>query len=428
MITIVKYPSKQTLQSIIARPEINYDAVRATVADIITQVKKFGDSAIHSYTQQFDGTDPEKLELAKDEWIIAAQSLDAAVKSAIDHAFDNIRQFHAAQKEVSIPIETTPGIVCWRKSVAIEKAGLYIPGGTAPLFSTLLMLAIPAQLAGCEEIIVCTPPNEQDKIHPAILYAALKTGVTKIYKVGGAQAIAAMAYGTDSIPKVYKIFGPGNRYVTAAKMLLSAEGIAIDMPAGPSEVAVLADTSCIPAFVAADLLSQAEHGIDSQVLLISDSADVLDAVNNCLAEQIMQLPRAETAIQALQQSKAILVENMEDGMQIINEYAPEHLIIACRNSREWAEKVKNAGSVFLGNYAPETVGDYASGTNHTLPTNGAAKAFSGVSLDSFFKKITFQELSPEGLKNIAATVTTMARAEGLDAHANSIKIRVESLV
>jgi len=319
-----------------------------------------------------------------------------------------------------------PGITCWRKSVPIEKVGLYIPGGTAPLFSTLLMLAVPATIAGCKEIIVCTPPQRDGNVHPAILYAARQTGVRKIFKIGGAQAIAAMAFGTETIPKVYKIFGPGNQYITCAKMLVAAEGVAIDMPAGPSEVAILADETCDPEYVAADLLAQAEHGKDSQVILVSTDQTVIDETKHSLQRQLSQLPRREIVEAALTNSKAILLQTLFDALELINEYAPEHLIIACRDAEAMAENVRSAGSVFLGNYSPESVGDYASGTNHTLPTNGFAAAYSGVSLDSFFKKITFQQITKEGLRGIAETVQVMAEAEGLQAHANAVSIRLKN--
>jgi histidinol dehydrogenase len=318
-----------------------------------------------------------------------------------------------------------PGITCWRKSVPVEKVGLYIPGGTAPLFSTLIMLAVPAKIAGCKEIVVCTPPQKNGTIHPAILFAAKEIGINKIYKTGGAQAIAAMAYGTQTIPKVFKIFGPGNRYITYAKMLMAAEGVAIDMPAGPSEVAIIADESCNPEFIAADLLSQCEHGTDSQVLLISNSEKIIEAVNICLQKQLDVLPRKDIAAKALRNSKAILIETINEAVDLINDYAPEHLIIACNNALIISDKIINAGSVFIGNYSPESVGDYASGTNHTLPTNGFAKAYSGVSLDSFYKKITFQQLTAEGLNNIAETVISMANAEGLQAHANAVTVRIK---
>ncbi|MGN6568496.1 MAG: histidinol dehydrogenase [Flavipsychrobacter sp.] len=425
MMQIIKYPRPDEFASLLQRPINSNDNILETVRKILCQVKTRGDAALKNYTQAFDGIALEDMRVSADEWLMA-KLVDETLKNAIDDAIKNIQLFHTAQAEQVVPIETQPGIKCWRKPVAIEKVGLYIPGGTAPLFSTLLMLAIPARIAGCREIVVCTPPDKNGEISPTILYAARQLGIMQIYKVGGAQAIAAMAYGTDTIPKVYKIFGPGNGYVTCAKMLLSAEGMVIDMPAGPSELAILADEVCVPAFVAADLLSQAEHGVDSQVLLVSDSMEVINQVNRHLPSQLKALPRKGIAEKALRNSKAILVNNLDEGMTLLNSYAPEHLIIACRDKYGLAEKVINAGSVFLGNYAPESAGDYATGTNHTLPTGGFAKAYSGVSLDSFLKKVTFQELSQSGLERISNTVISMARAESLDAHANAITIRAKT--
>ncbi|HOZ80162.1 MAG TPA: histidinol dehydrogenase, partial [Ferruginibacter sp.] len=341
-------------------------------------------------------------------------------------AKDNITKFHEAQREEIKKIDTTPGVVCWRKSIAIQKVGLYIPGGTAPLFSTLLMLGIPAVLAGCKEIVVCTPCGKDGKVNPVVLYVADLIGLKNIYKIGGVQAIAAMAYGTETVPQVYKIFGPGNQYVTCAKQLINKEGIAIDMPAGPSEVAVYADETCTPAFVAADLLSQAEHGADSQVMLVAASQSIIDETKIEMEKQLQLLPRKDIAVQALENSNFIVMENVDAAFDLLNEYAAEHLIIASDNAPELSVKVMNAGSVFLGHYSPESVGDYASGTNHTLPTNGYAKAYSGVSLDSFVKKVTFQQLTKEGLKNIGTAVEQMAAAEGLDAHKNAVTIRTTS--
>jgi histidinol dehydrogenase len=360
----------------------------------------------------------EKIEAAE-------KALTPSLKTAIQLAKVNIEVFHQGQIQKEERIETMPGVWCWRKSVGIEKVGIYIPGGTAPLFSTVLMLGIPAKLAGCKEIILCTPPNEKGEIDPAIIYAASIVGVTAIYTMGGVQAIAALAYGTASVPKVYKIFGPGNQYVTAAKQMIQQEGVAIDMPAGPSEVCVYADETSIASFVAADLLSQAEHGSDSQVILIANSIDLVEQVQKELDIQIALLPRKEMATSALAHSKAIVIENTEEAIAMMNEYAPEHLILSINNAAQIAEKIINAGSIFIGNFSPESVGDYASGTNHTLPTNGFAKAYSGVSMDSFVKKITFQQLTERGLENIAPTVIEMATAEGLQAHSKAVELRVE---
>jgi histidinol dehydrogenase len=395
------------------------------VAKILYHVKNDGDEAVRRYMKQFGGISLSSYEVAKSDWISTSESISEDLKQSIEVAIQNIKTFHEAQKENVSFIETMSGVSCWRKSIGIEKVGLYIPGGTASLFSTLLMLAIPAKIAGSKEIIVCTPPDKDGNIHPAILYCALRTGINRIFKIGGVQAVAAMAYGTDTVSKVYKIFGPGNQYVTCAKMLLNAEGIAIDMPAGPSELAILADESCVPEFVAADLLSQAEHGIDSQVLLVTDNEQVINEVIACLEVQLKELPRNEIARQALLNSKAILVKTLDEGMDLLNEYAPEHLIISCRDEKMLAEKVINAGSVFLGNYSPESAGDYASGTNHTLPTNGFAKSYSGVSLDSFVKKITFQKISYEGLELLGPAIKNMAEAEGLQAHADAVSIRLK---
>ena len=355
----------------------------------------------------------------------ATQQVTPELKAAITIAKNNISTFHTQQLQQEQLIETMPGVKCWRKSVAIEKVGLYIPGGTAPLFSTVLMLAVPATLAGCKEIVLCSPPQKDGTINPVILFAAKLAGITKIFKAGGAQAIAAMAYGTESIPKVYKIFGPGNQYVTCAKQLVQADNIAIDMPAGPSEVCVLADDSADPSFVAADLLSQAEHGADSQVFLVTTSKLLADRVKSEIDKQLKELPRKKMALQALENSKAVIVETIEDGIELVNEYAAEHLIISCANDEAIAEQIINAGSVFLGNYSPESVGDYASGTNHVLPTNGFARSYSGVSVDSFVKKITWQKLSKEGLTRIGPTVELMAETEGLQAHANAVRKRLK---
>ncbi len=415
--------SKQDWAILLKRPVLDNHSLKGQVSVVLDEVKAHGDIAVKKYTQQYDGVELEDNIVTIDEIENAIGLVAKDLKEAIQLAAKNIRCFHEKQiADVEI-IETMSGISCWRKSVGIEKVGLYIPGGTAPLFSTILMLGIPASIAGCKEIILCSPPNKNGQLHPAILFAAHLVGIKKIYKIGGVQAIAAMAYGTQSLPKVDKIFGPGNQYVTAAKQLIQQEGVAIDMPAGPSEVCVLADDSANPAFVAADLLSQAEHGSDSQVLLVSTSKALVEKVNIELDKQVEALPRKEIALKALANSKAILVDQIDEAIDIVNEYAAEHLIIACENESSIAERIVNAGSVFLGNYSPESVGDYASGTNHTLPTNGYARAYSGVSVDSFVKKITFQQLTKKGLTSIAQAVELMAEAEGLQAHANAIRIR-----
>ena len=424
---MIKNPAREQWKKLLQRPYVENSVVLSSVQNIFNSVKQEGDAAITELTQRFDGVLLESFEVCETEITEASNELSETLKEAIEQAKTNIEKFHSAQISQPEIIETLPGVQCWRKSVGIEKVGLYIPGGTAPLFSTVLMLGIPARLAGCKEIVLCTPCGKDGKIHPAILYAAQLVGVTKIFKVGGAQAIAAMACGTESIPAVYKIFGPGNQYVTAAKQLVQMQGVAIDMPAGPSEVCVLADETAIPSFVAADLLSQAEHGADSQVLLVCSSEFI---VNSCLKElelQLSQLPRKELAKIALANSKAIVIENTDEAIDLVNEYAAEHLIISCRNADGIAGKIINAGSIFIGNYSPESVGDYASGTNHTLPTNGFAKAYSGVSVDSFVKKITYQKLTKEGIDTIANTVMAMAEAEGLDAHANAVKVRLSEL-
>lgn len=423
----VQYPPKQDWTKLLERPSANNESVNEVVTAILQRVKKDGDKALVTLTQQIENRTITSIELNKSDWGSTVDELSESLKAAIDQAIQNIRCFHESQVEPVKKIETMNGVFCWRKSLPLQRVGLYIPGGTAPLFSTLLMLAIPARIAGCKEIYVCTPTDKNGKVNPAILYAAQQTGVARIFTVGGAQAIAALAFGTETIPKVDKIFGPGNQYVTQAKQLVSAAGVAIDMPAGPSELAVIADDYCVPEFIAADLLSQAEHGVDSQVILVSNSRSVIEKVQQALKTQLEKLSRNEIAVEALQNSKAVLVNNLEEGMELLNEYAPEHLIIACRDFELLADKVQNAGSVFLGNYAAESVGDYASGTNHTLPTNGFARAFSGVSVDSFLKKTTFQYLTCDGLKNIASIVTEMATAEGLDAHAKAIEVRVKQL-
>ena len=424
---IIVNPLQEALPELLQRPVMDHAALQTVVQGVLDAVRTGGDKAVASYTKQFDSVTIDDLQVSEAAINEDTLSLEPALKEAIQLAAKNIRCFHEAQVNAPVTIETMPGVRCWRKTVGIDKVGLYIPGGSAPLFSTVLMLGIPAVIAGCKEIILCTPPSKDGSVHPAILYAASVVGITRIYKVGGVQAIAAMAYGTETVPQVYKIFGPGNQYVTAAKQMVQESGVAIDMPAGPSEVCVLADETCNPAFVASDLLSQAEHGPDSQVLLVSTSSKVVDEINEALTAQLAVLPRKDIAQQALANSKAIVVDSMEQAIFIVNSYAAEHLIIACKNDEAIGEQITNAGSVFLGNYSPESVGDYASGTNHTLPTSGYARAYSGVSVDSFVKKITYQKLTPAGLQAIGAAVETMAAAEGLEAHKNAITIRLQSL-
>jgi histidinol dehydrogenase len=431
-----KLPARSEWKKLLARPVIDAAALEQKVKTILDEVKRGGDAAVKFFTKQFDGVEVNNMLVSEAEINEAEKEMPDELKQAIEQAAANIKFFHEKQITPVEIVETMPGVQCWRKSTGIEKVGLYIPGGTAPLFSTLLMLAIPAKTAGCREIILCTPPSPptplpgaergEGKVHPAILFAAKTVGVTKIFKAGGVQAIAAMAYGTQTIPQVYKIFGPGNQYVTCAKQLIQKDGIAIDMPAGPSEVAVYADETAIPAFVAADLLSQAEHGVDSQVVLVVNRESIAESVEKEIEKQLAQLPRKEIAAKALKNSKIIILKDESEAIDLLNEYAAEHLILSCSNADAVAEKIINAGSVFLGNYSPESVGDYASGTNHTLPTNGYAKAYSGVSVDSFVKKITYQKLTPQGLKNIGKIVEVMAAAEGLDAHKNAVSIRLMS--
>lgn len=421
---IYQYPEPSQYATLLQRPVADAASLEQTVRTVLEDVKKNGDEAVKRYTLQFDKASFDELQVPAADFDEADSLLSAALKQAILTAKDNITRFHEKQLTAPEVIETMPGIRCWRKSVGIEKVGLYIPGGSAPLFSTILMLGVPASLAGCREIILCSPPDANGKLHPAILFAARSVGVTKVFRIGGVQAIGAMTYGTASVPKVYKIFGPGNQYVTCAKQLVQQEGLSIDMPAGPSEVAVYADETAPPAYIAADLLSQAEHGADSQVLLVTCSGKVLKAVEAAVAEQLAALPRKDIAAKALENSKLILMRNESDAMELLNEYAAEHLILSCQNAEALAAQVINAGSVFIGNYSPESVGDYASGTNHTLPTNGYARAYSGVSVDSFVRKITFQQLSSEGLQRIANTVIEMAEAEGLQAHANAVRVRL----
>lgn len=421
---IIKYPETNIWADLCQRPVYEKTELTDIVENILNEVKENSDKALLAFTEKFDNAILQNLQVTESEIEEASQLASSKLKKAINSAAVNIEKFHKSQKEPITVIETTRGVQCWRKSVGIEKVGLYIPGGTAPLFSTILMLGIPAKIAGCKEIVLCTPPNKEGKIHPAILYTAQLVGTTKIFKVGGAQAIGAMTYGTESIPAVNKIFGPGNQFVTKAKELVQQEGVAIDMPAGPSEVLIIADKTGNPAFIAADLLSQAEHGTDSQVILLSDDAKIIEQSIMEVKKQVKSLPRKEIAMQALNSSRAILLEDLNACVDFSNLYAPEHLIIASKNADALVEKIINAGSVFLGNYSCESAGDYASGTNHTLPTNGFAKNYSGVSLDSFVKKITFQKLSKEGLENIGPAIEVMAEAEELMAHKNAVSIRL----
>ena len=423
----ILYPHKNDWADILKRPVLNMETLRGTVCEVLDKIKAEGDKAVIEYEERFDKVKLESLAVTDAEMKEAEAQVPIELKVAILLAQRNIYTFHKKQKFESKKVETMEGVTCWQKAVGIEKVGLYIPGGTAPLFSTVLMLAVPARVAGCKEIVLCTPPNKEGKIHPAILYAAQVSGVSKIFKAGGVQAIGAMAYGTESVPKVYKIFGPGNQYVMAAKQQVSLHDVAIDMPAGPSEVEVIADETANPAFVAADLLSQAEHGVDSQVVLITTSERLLNEVEYEVQHQLARLPRWQMAEKSLANSKLVLVKDMEEAIAMTNEYAPEHLIIETKDYMELAEKVVNAGSVFLGSYTPESAGDYASGTNHTLPTNGYAKAYSGVSLDSFIRKITFQEINREGIQNIGPAIEVMAANEQLDAHKNAVSVRLASL-
>lgn len=421
---IIRYPAPEEWSRILTRSALQTEQIEQTVAEVLAQVKLRKDEAVIAYEEKFDHVRLTSLCVTEAELEEAEREVDDTLKAAIRLAAQNITIFHTAQRFESKKITTQPGVTCWQKAVGIEKVGLYIPGGTAPLFSTVLMLATPARIAGCKEIILCTPPNREGKVPPAILYAARLAGVSRIYKIGGVQAIGAMAYGTESVPKVYKIFGPGNQYVTAAKQLVSLHEVAIDMPAGPSEVAVLADETANPRFVASDLLSQAEHGADSQAILITTSDTLLRQVETEVLLQLKQLPRKEIARKALESSKLILVKNIQEAICMSNEYAPEHLIIETDRYMEVAGQIINAGSVFLGSYAPESAGDYASGTNHTLPTNGYAKAYSGVSVDSFIRKITFQEITREGIERIGPAIQTLAAHEQLDAHKNAVTVRL----
>jgi histidinol dehydrogenase len=419
-------PSRENLKSLLKRSAADVSLMEEKVLAIMRDVRERGDVAVREYTEKFDGVNVNSFAVSDDEFLKAEDLLNEKLKVAIHLAKKNIEKFHSTQKTEPQKIETMPGVFCWRKNLPIEKVGLYIPGGSAPLFSTILMLVVPAQIAGCKEITVCTPPSKDGTIHPAILFTAKLCGVKNVLKIGGVQAIAAMAYGTETISAAYKIFGPGNSWVTCAKQLLSREGIAIDLPAGPSELAVYADVTVPPAFIAADLLSQAEHGVDSQVVVVATDKKILENIMREVENQLTVLPRKEIATESLKKSHAILVENSTLAMQLLNDYAPEHLILACKNASELSEEVINAGSVFLGAWSPESVGDYASGTNHTLPTNGYARAWSGVSLDSFVKKVTFQELTKEGLQNIGPSVEAMAEAEGLFAHKNAITVRLNN--
>ena len=422
-----KYPSRDKWEKVLRRPVKNFKEIKKIVNPIIKKVRQKGDKALKKFAHEYDHVELKELLVSRQEMQVAENHVSDDLKHAINLAKSNIEKFHQAQLDNEINIETMPGVYCRRKSVAIPKVGLYIPGGTAPLFSSVLMLGIPANLAGCEQIVLCTPTNPSGKINPLILYSANLIGIDKIVKVGGAQAIAAMAYGTESVPRVYKIFGPGNQYVTAAKQIVSQHGVAIDMPAGPSELAVLADHSANPAYVASDLLSQAEHGVDSQVILVSASEDVIKNVKSEIKKQLDKLPRKDIAKKALENSKSILVKSSLEGIDLLNDYAAEHLIIATEDADELADMVKNAGSVFIGNFSSESVGDYASGTNHVLPTNGFAKAFSGVSVDSFVKKITFQKLTEDGIKGVGKAVELIAEAEKLIGHKKAISIRLKDL-
>ena len=421
------YPSPAEWEELLKRPTLRTEELMETVKGLVEEVRQGGDQAVMALEEKFDKVSLSALEVSAEERQEAEQLVSEELKKAIRLAAGNIRRFHEAQRFEGVQVETQPGVTCWQKAVPIEKVGLYVPGGTAPLFSTVLMLAIPASIAGCKELVLCTPPMKNGRVHPAVLYAAGVAGVKRVFKIGGVQAIAAMAYGTESVPRVYKIFGPGNQYVTAAKQLVSLRQVAIDMPAGPSEVEVLADETANPTFVAADLLSQAEHGTDSQAVLISTSEKLVEEVEREVARQLAELPRQEIAAKALQWSKLIVVRTMEEAMAMTNAYAPEHLIIEAADYLTLAQQVEHAGSVFLGSLTPESAGDYASGTNHTLPTNGYAKAYSGVCLDSFMRKMTFQEIRPEGLLRIGPAIETMAAGEALDAHRLAVTRRLATL-
>jgi histidinol dehydrogenase len=427
MMRNIIYPKKETWPEILKRPTQTVKEIETTVNQVFEDVQKNGDTAIKKYTKKFDKVAVTSLKVTQEEISIAVEAVSRELKEAIQQAAANIEKFHRAQKTEKVYQETTPGVVCWQEKRSIEKVGLYIPGGTAPLLSTVLMLAIPAKIAGCQEIILCSPPNSEGKIANEILYTANLCGVTNIFKVGGIQAISGLTFGTETIPKVYKIFGPGNQFVTVAKQLATKYGVAIDMPAGPSELLVMADDSANASFVASDLLSQAEHGADSQVILVSTSEKLIEDVSKEVEKQLKELPRIEIATKAIQNSKSILVKNFKEALALINEYAPEHFIVCTNNNDFFIDGILNAGSVFIGNYTPESAGDYASGTNHTLPTNGYSKSYSGVNLDSFTKSITFQEISKKGIQNIGKSIELMALAEGLQAHKNAVSIRIKEI-
>ncbi len=421
----IQYPDKKDWSALLQRPGLNLHKLEEQVQSIIRDVAARGDRAVKQYAREFDGFDGESLEVTAEEIRASGKDISPGLKKAIEEAYWNIQTFHKKQLHPQEMVVTTAGVRCWQKPVPISKVGLYVPGGSAPLLSTVLMLGIPARMAGCEQVVLCTPPDKEGKVSPGILYIASLLGIDRVFRVGGVQAIAAMAHGTEIVPKVYKIFGPGNQYVTMAKQVVSRDTVAIDMPAGPSELAVLADSRANPAFIASDLLSQAEHGPDSQVLLITDSDTLIDQVEAELHAQLSLLPRKDIASKALENSKMILLNNQDEMMSMVNEYAPEHLILMTENYAQLADQVINAGSVFLGDYSPESAGDYASGTNHTLPTNGWAHAHSGVNMDSFYKKITFQEISRYGLHNIGGAIMTLAEAEELQAHSNAVSIRLK---
>ena len=424
---IIKNPSQETWEEVLKRPTQTIDDIEATVNEIFAEVKSKGDQAIAKYTSLFDGISLANMEVSTEEMQQAQKEISTELKEAIQLAKDNITKFHAAQKTDRVEVETQNGVKCWQEKRPIQKVGLYIPGGSAPLFSTILMLAVPAQLAGCQEIVLCTPPDKNGKINPAILYTAHLCGVTKIFKVGGIQAITGLTFGTKTIPQVYKIFGPGNQFVTVAKQLATRFNVAIDMPAGPSELLVFADSTANASFVASDLLSQAEHGADSQVILVTTSEEILKEVEKEVQQQIQDLPRLKIAEQAIENSKLILVESEETALNLINEYAPEHFIVVVQNEDFFVSGIQNAGSVFIGNYTPESAGDYASGTNHTLPTNAYAKQYSGVNLDSFQKSMTFQKINETGIQTIGKAIELMAEAEGLQAHKNAVSLRLKSV-
>jgi histidinol dehydrogenase len=426
-INIIENPSRESWEELLKRPAMDSEYLDQAVEDIFFAVKRKGDQALFDFTRTFDGVQLETLKVSAEDIAASEGLLGEPLKQAIQTAASNIRKFHAAQQCKLVRMETSPGVLCWQKAVPMQRVGLYIPGGSAPLFSSVLMLAVPASIAGCKEVVLCTPPGKDGKVNPAILYAAKISGVTSIYTVGGAQAIAAMAFGTETIPAVNKIFGPGNQFVTAAKQMVQKLGVAIDLPAGPSEVLVMADETANPAFIASDLLSQAEHGTDSQVILLTTDPKLANDTITAMEDQLQLLPRKQMIEQSLESCKIIVMNSIDEMVEMVNEYAPEHLIVAMKNTSEIAQTIVNAGSVFLGNYTPESAGDYASGTNHTLPTNGFAKAYSGVNLDSFVKKITFQEITPEGLQGLGETLQLMAEAENLLAHKLAVSVRLDSL-